>query len=91
MSPFLKLIRNAPFGVDVVVGMRTEAEPCSLGRSGVGYSNQRRSDPALRNPGLHVLVAPLPRVGLPRLFSPQPPVLQALGVESISALVLVFP
>ena len=49
--------------VVVVVGMRTEAEPCSLGRSGGADSNERRGDPPVRgSQRLHVLVAPLPRV-----------------------------
>ena len=48
--------------------MRTEAKPCSLGRSGSAYSNERRCDPGLRNPGLHVLVAAPPGVVFVRFF-----------------------
>ena len=36
--------------------------PCFLGRSGSAYSNERRCDPGLRNPGFHVLVAQPPGV-----------------------------
>src|SRR6202041_2802151 len=50
MSPFCVVVFR--------VGIPTEAKPCSLGRSGSGYSNaRRRCDIAVLNPGPHVLIA----------------------------------
>src|SRR5215469_8227990 len=40
----------------------TEAKPCSLGRSGSAYPNERRCDSPVAKPRLHTLVALLPRV-----------------------------
>src|SRR5258707_15845926 len=44
--------------------MRTEAKPCSLGRSVSAYSNERRCDHLVRNPWLHVLITLPPRMVL---------------------------
>ena len=52
----------AVFVFAVTVGMRPEAQPCSLGRSGRTYSNGRPSRFPRGNPRLHVLIAPPPRV-----------------------------
>src|SRR5215469_4561372 len=46
----------------VCVGMRTEAKPCSLGRSGSAYPNARRSRHPRWNPRLHVLITSPPGV-----------------------------
>ncbi len=50
------------FGVEVIVGMRTEAKPFSLGRSGSAHSNERPCDCRSRDPWPHVLVSLTPRV-----------------------------
>src|SRR5215469_736073 len=42
--------------------MRTEAEPCFLGRSVSAHSNERRCDYLVRNPWPHVLISLPPRV-----------------------------
>jgi hypothetical protein len=68
MSPSLTLLKCPLFVVDDVVGMRTEAKPCSLGRSVSAHSNERRCDPAVRYPGLHVLIAPSPGMVFLSLF-----------------------
>src|SRR5215469_8768827 len=52
----------------VCVGMRTEAKPCSLGRSGSAYPNARRSRHPRWNPRLHVLITSPPRGDLSWLF-----------------------
>jgi hypothetical protein len=43
--PILNSIEMSPCWVEVIVGMRTEAKPCFLGRSGSAYSNERGCDP----------------------------------------------
>ena len=61
--PIVNSIEMYPCWVEVIVGMRTEAKPCFLGRSGSAYSNER-----VRRPGLHVLIALSPGMvflGLP--------------------------
>src|SRR6202046_1555467 len=58
----------SPFVVDVVVGMRTEAKPCSLGRSVSAHPNQRRSDLLPGNRCPHSLVGLAPRM----VFFPPP-------------------
>src|SRR5580658_2485068 len=57
----------SPFVVDVVVGMRTEAKPCSLGRSVSAHPNERRSDLLLGNRCPHSLVWLAPRMVFFRL------------------------
>jgi hypothetical protein len=48
--------------VDVFVGMRTEAKPCTFGRSGRAHANERRCHSRVRNPWLHVLITLPPRM-----------------------------
>src|ERR1022692_3536615 len=55
------------FVVDVVVGMRTEAKPCSLGRSVSAHPNERRSHLLLGNRCPHGLVGLAPRMVFFRL------------------------
>jgi hypothetical protein len=62
MSPSLTNYKCPLFVVDVVVGMRTEAKLCSLGRSVSAHPNERRSDLLLGNRCPHSLVGLAPRM-----------------------------